>query len=94
LAYSIRSSFAKSQLEAGQYGGTKTQLGLGDIASLRIRLPEPTEQSRRLAALRLNVGALMSAQSRLGKQIELLREHRQALVTAAVTGELEIPGVS
>ncbi len=30
----------------------------------------------------------------LQRQIELLREHRQALITAAVTGELDIPGVA
>lgn len=31
---------------------------------------------------------------RLVKQIALLQERRQALITAAVTGELEIPGVA
>ena len=31
---------------------------------------------------------------RLTKQIDLLAERRQALITAAVTGELEIPGVA
>ena len=30
----------------------------------------------------------------LERQIDLLVEHRQALITAAVTGELEIPGVA
>ena len=30
----------------------------------------------------------------LGSQVRLLREHRQALITAAVTGELEVPGVA
>jgi type I restriction enzyme S subunit len=30
----------------------------------------------------------------LGRQITLLQEHRQALITAAVTGELEVPGVA
>jgi hypothetical protein len=28
------------------------------------------------------------------RQIERLRERRQALITAAVTGQLEIPGVA
>lgn len=31
---------------------------------------------------------------RLGRQIDLLVEHRQALITAAVTGELSVPGVA
>jgi type I restriction enzyme S subunit len=30
----------------------------------------------------------------LGRQIDLLREHRQALIASAVTGELGIPGVA
>jgi type I restriction enzyme S subunit len=30
----------------------------------------------------------------LENQIALLTEHRQALITAAVTGELNIPGVA
>ena len=30
----------------------------------------------------------------LRSQISLLQEHRQALITAAVTGELEIPGAA
>jgi len=33
-------------------------------------------------------------QLRLNRQTDLLRERRQALITAAVTGELEIPGVA
>ena len=32
--------------------------------------------------------------ARLRWQIDLLQEHRQALITAAVTGELSIPGVA
>jgi len=30
----------------------------------------------------------------LRRQVILLHEHRQALITAAVTGELAIPGVA
>lgn len=31
---------------------------------------------------------------RLDRQIALLQERRQALITAAVTGQMEIPGVA
>jgi len=30
----------------------------------------------------------------LVRQIELLAEHRQALITAAVTGRIEVPGIA
>jgi hypothetical protein len=33
-------------------------------------------------------------QAAADRQIELLLERRQALITAAVTGQLEIPGVA
>jgi len=32
--------------------------------------------------------------SAIGRQLDLLRERRHALVTAAVTGQLEIPGAA
>ena len=32
--------------------------------------------------------------ARSAQQIDLLVEHRQALITAAVTGEFEVPGVA
>jgi hypothetical protein len=39
------------------------------------------------------VRAAAEATGALDGQIELLRERRQALITAAVTGQLGIPGV-
>jgi hypothetical protein len=32
--------------------------------------------------------------SHIAKQVTLLAEHRQTLITAAVTGELDVPGVA
>ena len=93
LAYSIASSFARCQLDAGQYGGTKTQLSLGDVANVKILLPSRDEQRRRLVDFRQELGRPKRARAALRAQLALLREHRQALITAAVTGELEIPGV-
>ena len=64
------------------------------IGHLRVSVP-PAEQQREIAA---SVDRLADATSalvkRLTRQIDLLVEHRQALITAAVTGELEIPGVA
>lgn len=55
----------------------------------------PVEAQRRIADELLQ--ALTTArqvQARLRHQISLLQEHRQALITGAVTGELEVPGVA
>lgn len=54
-------------------------------------LAEQREIVRRLDESRVEIEAMVQ---RLSQQIELLTERRQALITAAVTGELEIPGVA
>lgn len=45
-------------------------------------------------AVWLRLDRVHGAIDQLNRQIDLLIEHRQALITAAVTGELEIPGVA
>ena len=94
LAYSLFSVRAQDQLLGGQYGGTKQQLGLQDLAELRIASPDRDEQRRRVET----IGKARRESERLigvlGRQIALLAEHRQALITAAVTGQLEIPGLA
>lgn len=65
-----------------------------DLRSVEVSLPVPDEQCRVVVlaeAVRAEGDRLAAL---LGKQIALLRERRQALITAAVTGELEIPGVA
>jgi type I restriction enzyme S subunit len=54
-------------------------------------LAEQREIVRHLDQSRAKVEGMVE---RLTKQIDLLAERRQALITAAVTGELEIPGVA
>ena len=46
------------------------------------------------AALGHAQGVAVRTTEALERQLDLLVEHRQALITAAVTGELEIPGVA
>lgn len=94
LAYSLFAHQAQDQLLGGQYGGTKTQLGLDELANLTICVPSTQEQSVALNRLERRLAAARRAQDALNRQVDLLREHRQTMITAAVTGELEIPGVA
>ncbi len=64
------------------------------ILSYEIPLPPPARQGeivRELAAMERWARGYQAAARR---QIELLQERRQALITAAVTGQLYIPGVA
>ena len=61
---------------------------------LRVPLPTLLIQQALVSRVHSVERRLTGISDRLERQIELLRERRQALITAAVTGELEIPGVA
>lgn len=61
---------------------------LKDILMRRVELHEQQAAVERLSAFKRALTALVST---VRRQLTLLTEHRQALITAAVTGELEIP---
>jgi type I restriction enzyme S subunit len=90
LAYSYFSHQGQAQLLGGQYGGTKQQLSLEDLARLKLHVPLVEEQARRCAEIKESAARTTQITGTLARQIELLRERRQALITAAVSGELEI----
>ena len=94
LAYSLFSPRVQDQLLGGQYGGTKQQLGLDDLLELRIGLPQVEDQRIRVARMDAARQILEGLSDRLTRQVEALKERRQAFITAAVTSELEIPEVA
>lgn len=82
------------QLQEMKIGSTFDRVNIAQLQDLRIPAPEPAVQrveAARLDAYRARTDRL---RDRLTSQIGLLREHRQALITAAVTGELEISGAA
>lgn len=59
----------------------------------RFPMPPPDEQGAIVERIDQTRHRAESAISTVAQQVELLRERRQALITAAVTGEFEVPGV-
>ncbi|WFE54909.1 restriction endonuclease subunit S [Micromonospora sp. WMMD1155] len=94
LAYLIASPIVQTRLMGSQYGGTKTQLSLPDIRDIRIPVL-PLEAQQELAA---EVDGLLNSldkQRDLRKQqLSVLAERRQALITAAVTGQIDVSTAS
>ena len=91
LTYSIASPRARDQLLGGQYGGTKTQLGLDELAELTIHVPSAQEQTQRVRLLDERYQSSRRCLESIRGQIDLLAEHRQALITAAVSGDFAVP---
>lgn len=90
LAYFILSEFGQRQLNEGAYGGTKLQLSLEDIKKLMIPVPGMSEQieiARHLDTSAARIDALVGLSH---KSISLLRERRSALISAAVTGKIDV----
>lgn len=90
----LNGRFGRSQVEALQNGAAQGVLNVSD--ALGLLLPVPPREAQREISIQLgdNEAQRARADSLLGEQIRLLHEHRQALITAAVTGALQIPGMA
>ncbi|HEU5407675.1 MAG TPA: restriction endonuclease subunit S [Nitrospira sp.] len=73
-------------------GSTHKTIYMPDIRSIQIPLPSVEEQDQIIKEAWCHLARIDKVTVRLEHQIKLLQEHRQALITAAVTGELEISG--
>ena len=76
------------------YGAGQPNISQETIRSLRVPAPGVGEQQSIAAKLDHLHSRTAEYRAVLERQINLLAEHRQALITAAVTGELEVPGVA
>lgn len=71
-------------------GVTRVGLRRDDIRSLPVPMPELTDQRRIAATLWRQQDAADTLLARLDDQRDMVSERRQALITAAVTGEIEV----
>ena len=92
LAYFVLSNACKEQLVGAGYGGTKVQLSLDDIRSFWVSVPPYEEQVLLAAFLDREIQAFdgLIAQATIG--MGLLSERRSALISAAVTGKIDVRG--
>jgi type I restriction enzyme S subunit len=81
-------------LERLAMGSTHQTIYIPDIQSIRMPLPPLDEQDEIVEWVWARLHRIDAILDALGRQIDLLRERRQALITAAVTGQLAIPGVA
>lgn len=95
LALVTRTTYARSYFEmiASKTTGIASTSST-KISSFRIPFMSIDYQREMVAEANVQRDRAAALQRGLSKQIELLQEHRQALITATVTGEIEVPGVS
>ena len=81
----------KGELERLTFGATIKTIGMGDIKELVTPVPPSEEQISISDFLKEEIGVIDEVDVCLARQICMIREYRQALITAAVTGQLDIP---
>ena len=83
----------QSRMKLASTSNTQENLSMRDLSALRISVPSLRRQADVVTQVTRSTEAARLTSSALTRQIDLLIERRQALITAAVTGLLEIPGV-
>jgi type I restriction enzyme S subunit len=81
----------KQELERLSMGSTIPTIGLPHIKDLAMPLPPVDEQHRIVDRIAGQTGHIDSLVERTRQSIDLLQEYRTALISAAVTGQIDIP---
>lgn len=81
------------ELDSLTFGATLKTIGMADIKQLTTPVPPLSEQFEIVAKLSTDLQRHNSTVQALEAQVTRLQEYRQALITAAVTGQLEIPAL-
>jgi len=92
LAYCLNSDLGKKQVEVVQYGAAQKQYNIADAVEFRFPVPPIVEQfeiSKYLKEQRDKFNALISKSH---STVQLLQERRTALISAAVTGKIDLRG--
>lgn len=90
LAYSIRATPSQRQFWISGYGGTKIQLSLSDVSNVVLAVPNFGEQIYIVRFIDFEMVRLNKLAERITKSIELMKERRAALISAAVTGKIDV----
>ncbi|MCP3105476.1 restriction endonuclease subunit S [Myxococcus sp. K15C18031901] len=95
LVAAINSPYVRGQVEtlAKTSNGTFKISG-EDVRTLQIAVPPIDEQRQIVTRMHVELRRLDGVAVRVGDQLDRLREYRQALITAAVTGKLDIASVA
>lgn len=90
VAYTAMADIGQAQLAGQGYGGTKVQLSLDDVVSMWLPVPPLAEQNAIVNFLDRKTFEVDQLIARVQAAIERLQEYRSALITAAVTGKIDV----
>jgi type I restriction enzyme, S subunit len=90
LAAVMNSPVVRAQIDLVQYGAAQEQINITDAVNFWIPTPSLEEQERIAEFVTKATGQLDQTTDKVREQIARLGEYRQALITATVTGKLDV----
>ena len=90
LGFALAADSSRSQFALAGYGGTKTQLSLEDVREIALAVPPAAEQAELANYIDGEVARADALVSSTAEFAELLDERRAALISAAVTGQIDV----
>ncbi|EMJ5019369.1 TPA: restriction endonuclease subunit S [Klebsiella pneumoniae] len=90
ISYAMKSSSTKEQIEACQVGGNREGLNFEQASKINICLPPEEEIGAVLGYLKIRLPQLDTLEKKAANIILLLQERRTALISAAVTGKIDV----
>ena len=92
LALALSTRCYREQVSQFVVGASSSMqnLSYGDFLSIRVPVPSRESQNQVVAALRSSIRATRVLGTEISKAIDLARERRAALITAAVTGQIDV----
>lgn len=92
LLYAVRSKAVFAQLDAGATGATIRGINIRDLKRAYVPVPPPTEQAEIAEYLCLRTQRLDALLGKVEAHIRLLKDFRTALISATVTGKIDVRG--
>ncbi len=86
-------AYERLRFESKGSGSTKGAITCGQLAQICLPLPPPDEQSAIATFLDTETARFDTLTAEALRAIELLKEHRSALISAAVTGKIDVRGL-
>ena len=90
LCWYFASDAARVQFAAGSGGAIQQHFNVSTAAELVVAVPPPSEQLEIAAFVQAETASLDDLMSRAQCAIDLLQERRSALISAAVTGQIDV----
>lgn len=90
LEHVLNSTYARRQVAENAVGSIQAHFNVGAMRQLAVPSLLVTEQRRLVDEVDSQVDVIDRLMARIDNQLNLLAERRQALITAAVTGQLDV----